>query len=719
MVPVARACRSRLPWLIGLFLAATSAPSGELERIEVGKGHSELIETTENVSTIAVGDPEIAGAVVITPKQVLVNGLKTGATSLTILGENDYARHYQLQVTHDLAVLQDYLRGLDPRIRVQSDPNGDAVMLLGTVPTRELAARALEATVRFLGTSSITLGTIAPTTVEQRVAAQAHDALRAGAGGAAGEATAPAGTTSGSIAIYTSGNEQTTASQGYTQTHTTLGVGEAKPIFTETVQSGDTRVVNLLVVEEDAVPAVERLQTLLRQVNQNVTAEQINNIFVLNGMVRNPAELTRILVLADRFVGGTGAFDFTVVSDRGGVLAGDLTEEDAVELVVDDVGGSGGTGRGRGRGTGGGGTAHDLATRGFIAKPSDPKGNLGQNISRGDVVSIADGRVVSLIRIEEQPRVEIKMRIVAIDRDMTDRFGIDWRIDGPTVTIGSLINDIVPVLPAPDAAAINAGESDLVANIRPGLYSIQMFIQALEDRGAARTLSEPLLTAVSGEAANFLVGGEVPIVSGTSSTQNNLQTVSTQDLVFREFGINLIVRPTVLENGRIAITLDQVLSEPDFAANTVTIGGNIIPSFRKRSVRTLTESSDGETWAVAGLLSAEESRALQKVPWIADVPILGLLFRHQQTREIRSELMLTVSARRILDGQYERLEELPARPPVPGLDPGPAAGAAPAGNAAVAVPEAAAPRRSWLDFFRSGQRPAPPAGPGYRPFGAR
>jgi pilus assembly protein CpaC len=173
------------------------------------------------------------------------------------------------------------------------------------------------------------------------------------------------------------------------------------------------------------------------------------------------------------------------------------------------------------------------------------------------------------------------------------------------------------------------------------------FLRFVEEKGAATTLSEPLLTAVSGESASFLVGGSIPIpvqtLSAGSATQN---AVVATNVNFIDFGLRLVIRPTVLENGRISMMLDQSMTEPDNGVR-IQLLGSFIPGFKQKSVSTVTESASGETWAVAGLLSEEDSKVLRKIPVLGDLPVFGFLFRNSDDRVNRNELMIIINARTI------------------------------------------------------------------------
>lgn len=410
---------------------------------------------------------------------------------------------------------------------------------------------------------------------------------------------------------------------------------------------------------------ITRLRPLVNALEKNVTVDNLNGVILLKGTVATAAAHARVISLVDRFLSTNIEADFKVISDAGGILAGNLDEKTEFEppeqtlavprLAVGGAGGGGGGGGGAGGGRGGGSRA--------LRQPlMDPKGNLGQNLNRADVVMIADGKALSMIKVAKTPKVEIQMKIVAVDRDKTDQMGIDWRLtsiltNGGTTTgisIGSLLGGVTGALPSGlDSASgtINTGDSTLVGigNIIGSDKQIGLttFLRFVEEKGAATTLSEPLLTAVSGESASFLVGGSIPIpvqtLSAGSATQN---AVVATNVNFIDFGLKLVVRPTVLENGRISMLLDQSMTEPDNGVR-IQLLGTFIPGFKQKSVSTVTESASGETWAVAGLLSEEDSKVLRKIPLLGDLPVFGFLFRNSDDRVNRNELMIIITARTI------------------------------------------------------------------------
>ncbi len=625
--------RALLVFVLALTLSVPIAPAlaDDDFTLRIVRGHSRILNTSGPVATIAVGNPGIVRATAIKNTAILINAGRPGSTSLTLILKSGATVPYRIIVTHDLTHLARHLQTLDPRIRVESDPNDDAIILTGVVRNKSVVERAFEAATRYFGQSEVTISTNPRESREQP--------RRRDANGAGANAT-------------TAGN----AREGTATVEPVSGAEGERSYISEELTSGTTRVINLLVTEEALRTAAERLQGILRRVDAKITVEEVNGVFILRGKVATPTALSRALTLADRFVRAEGDPQFSVISDRGGVLAGNLTADDEFEPVVDPLAlpGIGGVGRRSAMSGAGAGGSRRGGSLALPVEVSPAKGNLGQNVSRADVVMIGGGRVMSLLEVAQQPRVEIKMSIVAVDRNRTEELGINWRIDGSRVSVSTAGNRLFtpPNDPTTSLPPIPIGGVNAVAKLVGGTTTVQAFLQALEQTGAAQSVSEPILSAVSGEATSFLVGGNIPfpvetVVPGTP-TQNALVLNNVE---FIEFGLRIVARPTVLEDGRISIVLDQVFTEPD-NARAINLNGVVIPGFKQRSVRTLTESSDGETWAVAGLVSDTDTQSTSAVPWISRLPVLGVLFRSKSDEKVRTELIVTVTARKVPEGGF-------------------------------------------------------------------
>jgi pilus assembly protein CpaC len=159
------------------------------------------------------------------------------------------------------------------------------------------------------------------------------------------------------------------------------------------------------------------------------------------------------------------------------------------------------------------------------------------------------------------------------------------------------------------------------------------YIRALQTQGALRELAEPNLIAMDGKEASFLAGGEfpVPIVQGGGDK-------STVSVIFKEYGVRLNFKPTIVDEDHIRLDLEPEVSTIDFA-NGVKFDGFLIPALRTRRAKTSVELRDGQSFALAGLLDNNETRSLSKVPVLGDVPVLGALFKSKSFQKSETELM--------------------------------------------------------------------------------
>ncbi|WP_298298922.1 type II and III secretion system protein family protein [uncultured Litoreibacter sp.] len=167
-----------------------------------------------------------------------------------------------------------------------------------------------------------------------------------------------------------------------------------------------------------------------------------------------------------------------------------------------------------------------------------------------------------------------------------------------------------------------------------GSLQAAVLIEALETKGLVRTLAEPNLTALSGQQAEFLAGGEVPI---PVSSENGIA------IEYRPFGVELAFTPTVVDQDVINLNLATSVSSLD-TTNSVSTGGVSVPSFSKRASSTTVELRDGESFAIAGLLQDDFVDLAGQVPWLGDIPVLGALFRSANYSRRQTELVIIITA---------------------------------------------------------------------------
>ena len=164
--------------------------------------------------------------------------------------------------------------------------------------------------------------------------------------------------------------------------------------------------------------------------------------------------------------------------------------------------------------------------------------------------------------------------------------------------------------------------------------SVEAFIEALERTGMMRTLAEPNLTALSGETAKFLAGGEFPV---PVASDNDKITI-----VFKSFGVATTFKPIVLSDGRISLAIGAEVSELT-TEGAVSINGISVPALKVRRAETTLEMPSGSTLAMAGMLSDDTRQSVEGVPGLKNLPVLGQLFRSNDFRRRETELVILVT----------------------------------------------------------------------------
>lgn len=238
----------------------------------------------------------------------------------------------------------------------------------------------------------------------------------------------------------------------------------------------------------------------------------------------------------------------------------------------------------------------------------------------------APDRVSNLMVVGGTQQVMLKVRFAEMNRSVSKALGGGLNVTGSgTDGIGN-IGGGGPLAGAFGGAGVTFGVGDL---------TFQVLLEALETKGMVRTLAEPNLTALSGQEAKFLAGGEYPV---PIAQENNTVTVE-----FKPFGVELNFTPVVVDQDIINLTIDAAVSSLD-PANGISINdGFDIAAFKRRETSTTVEMRDGESFAIAGLLQDDFQNNVTQLPWAADIPILGALFRSAEYRRQQSELVIIVT----------------------------------------------------------------------------
>jgi pilus assembly protein CpaC len=240
-------------------------------------------------------------------------------------------------------------------------------------------------------------------------------------------------------------------------------------------------------------------------------------------------------------------------------------------------------------------------------------------------------KVVNLLIVPGTHQVLLKVRIAEVSRSFRKEKGIGFHITDESFVGGSLLGDLISA----DTASPNASISDSVTLFfsLPKAH-VSAFIQTLQEKGLMHMLAEPNLIARSGETASFLVGGQFPV-----PIPQGIQGITVE---YKEYGVRLNFTPTVVTQQTIQLDISPEVSDLDFAKG-VQLGGFVIPVIVTRRAHTVVKLDDGQTFAIAGLISQSKERTSRKAPPFGDIPVLGGLFRGGELRAKETELLIMVT----------------------------------------------------------------------------
>jgi pilus assembly protein CpaC len=243
--------------------------------------------------------------------------------------------------------------------------------------------------------------------------------------------------------------------------------------------------------------------------------------------------------------------------------------------------------------------------------------------------------LLNRVRVDAPTQVHLRVRVAEVSRDVLKQFGINWQalfetgdfafgfVNGRAVT-----NAAGQFLRQPD------GANSLFGTFTNDNDSVNVALDALAEEGLVNVLAEPNLTALSGETASFLAGGEFPIPIDNG---NNGLTIE-----FKEFGISLAFTPTVLTADRISLKVRPEVSDLS-EKGAITVNGLVIPGLATRRAETTVELGSGQSFAIGGLMSSDIQNRLSKFPGLGDLPVLGTLFRSQRFQSSETELVILVT----------------------------------------------------------------------------
>lgn len=248
----------------------------------------------------------------------------------------------------------------------------------------------------------------------------------------------------------------------------------------------------------------------------------------------------------------------------------------------------------------------------------------------------APGAVSNALSVGSPQQVMLEVRFIEANRTAGRELGVRWDVVGKkfaAATGNGLITSTSPF-------------GAILGALLSGGVDADVLIEALEEKGVARRLAEPNLVALSGDTASFLAGGEFPFPVGADEDEVRIE--------FKKFGVGLTFTPTVLSGGLINLEIEPEVSQLDLTT-TLRLANIEIPSLIVRRAHTTVELRDGQSFAIAGLLQANHSKATQQLPWLGTVPVLGALFKSNSYQKNETDLVIIVTPRLVRPANPDQL----------------------------------------------------------------
>lgn len=255
--------------------------------------------------------------------------------------------------------------------------------------------------------------------------------------------------------------------------------------------------------------------------------------------------------------------------------------------------------------------------------------STAENIRRVAVAAVGDPEKVMLrVGVDAPTQVNLRVRVAEVSRDIDKQLGFNWSIAGQAAGIAFGIATANPFNATVTQNTLS------VSGLGIGGFDLNAVIDALEEEGLISVLSEPNLTALTGETASFLAGGEFPILVPDSDGRVTIE--------FKKFGVSLNFTPTLIGNDRVNLHVRPEVSQLS-TTNAITLNNFQVPSLTTRRADTTVELGSGQSFAIAGLIQNNVTHDISKFPGLGDVPVLGGLFKSDRFQREESELVIIVT----------------------------------------------------------------------------
>ncbi|AZN32732.1 pilus assembly protein N-terminal domain-containing protein [Pseudoalteromonas sp. Xi13] len=555
-----------------------------------------------DIARVALGHETTLDVNVVNGRELLILAKKLGRTSMMVWYDDNTSETFLLGVTEDYSVLENALNDIHPNLALTIAPDRHAVVLRGEVPTLNYRHAAHEAAKNYLYASS-------------------------------SQSAQPVITSAPNQGMF---NSLAQRLQGMGNLNNGLAQSSSK-----------VAIINLIKVTQAPKPKEARIAQVLKSMGADkVTVKRIsvdelsnddNDVFMLSGTVKNQIELVRLLNTINKLFEPEQASQApTSALDPNGLISSTTQNEtSAIEVLANESGGL----------------------------LNDDSGltlsNVNSNVARATLLSVAKGKVLSSIEVEDLPQVRVSVQLYEVNQRRLKQ----WRPDISVLSNGYNNEQGLFGLQGMNARETGSASIENALQLIGGQltnnlqlstsqFAIDMLFSLLEQEGISRTLSRPTLTVLAGESAVFKVGGEVPVPTSyspsgvTSGQQGNSGSVFS-GTEFKSFGVELNVRALVDDKDRITLDLNPVISLPDttLTAEIAQSTGSSLNSsaFNTRSMQTSTRLQDGQPLIIGGLISTDNNASHDFVPDANGESLFGKLSETTSKSENNRELIIVVT----------------------------------------------------------------------------
>lgn len=555
-----------------------------------------------DIARVALGHETTLDVNVVNGRELLILAKKLGRTSMMVWYDDNTSETFLLGVTEDYSVLENALNDIHPNLALTIAPDRHAVALRGEVPTLNYRHAAHEAAKNYLYASS-------------------------------SQSAQPVITSAPNQGMF---NSLAQRLQGMGNLNNGLAQNSSK-----------VAIINLIKVTQAPKPKEARIAQVLKSMGADkVTVKRIsvdelsnddNDVFMLSGTVKNQIELVRLLNTINKLFEPEQASQAptSALDPNGLISSATQNETSAIEVLANESGG--------------------------LLK--DDSGltlsNVNSNVARATLLSVAKGKVLSSIEVEDLPQVRVSVQLYEVNQRRLKQWRPDISVlsNGYNNEQGLFGLEGMNARESGSASIENAlqligGQLTNNLQLSTSQFAIDMLFSLLEQEGISRTLSRPTLTVLAGESAVFKVGGEVPVPTSyspsgvTSGQQGNSGSVFS-GTEFKSFGVELNVRALVDDKDRITLDLNPVISLPDttLTAEIAQSTGSSLNSsaFNTRSMQTSTRLQDGQPLIIGGLISTDNNASHDFVPDANGESLLGKLSETTSKSENNRELIIVVT----------------------------------------------------------------------------